>query len=763
MIISAIHIQSFGKINDLTLDLTNGINILTGGNESGKSTICNFIKFIFYGLPSKSEEKQRLISWDTSRAAGYVIFKDDGLTYRVERDAVMSRSAEGRITFSEKCAIFDNETNMPCLRGKNPGEEFFGIPENVFESTAYISQIGESRVGGRSLCEAAENILFSGDESANTKKALKKLDEARKFLWHKNKSGGKIAEMKERLDVLEKRLDSSKSVGARMIYLDGRKRELSESAEKAEREAAAVKEELERYERFTIKQLYRRCSKTRDEEAELRALHSKLCGAEETGGAHIYKNEYIDHLRSSQSELKIAAARYDDAKSGMDAARKKLGDMNEKLAVFEKFGSGGKRDALMNEMEKSRKSAAKSRLFGIMGMTGAVISASLLVASLAMGGTAAVKAIFGIIAGLCLVFAAAGFALCGKNSGNVRRICAMFGCADYAEFDELVKASKKDEAALMYIIEGKRSAESKFDEASDTLNKTSTAIIRALEAARFDISENTAESLAKAIAKCEAKKSEIEKLEILIKEKQAKLSEYTKELSQYPDDLIGQSVAEHFPPETESFDYRKKKRDYEFLTHSAASSKELIHDLEKEYSAISATGENPVKIAPEAEALKGEIASASEKFEAYVLAIEAMESASGKLREGISPKLAKTAGKVMSKLSGGKYKALGVDGDFAMSYFDGVTRSADSLSAGTSDIAYLSLRIALMDMLCKRSVPPFVFDESFARLDEKRLSNTLELLYRLYGGEYGQCFVFTCHERESEIMKNIGAFNDIRL
>ena len=49
------------------------------------------------------------------------------------------------------------------------------MPESVFESTAYIRQLGESKIGGRSLLEASENILFSGDESAGTKKALKKL------------------------------------------------------------------------------------------------------------------------------------------------------------------------------------------------------------------------------------------------------------------------------------------------------------------------------------------------------------------------------------------------------------------------------------------------------------------------------------------------------------------------------------------------------------------------------------------------------------
>ena len=65
-----------------------------------------------------------------------------------------------------------------------------------------------------------------------------------------------------------------------------------------------------------------------------------------------------------------------------------------------------------------------------------------------------------------------------------------------------------------------------------------------------------------------------------------------------------------------------------------------------------------------------------------------------------------------------------------------------------------------MDLLCKKSVPPFIFDESFARLDDTRLANTLELLYRLYG-EYGQCLLFTCHGREREIMKNTGAFRQI--
>ena len=70
MIIEKIHIISFGKLADFTLDLSEGINIIEGGNESGKSTISAFIKFMFYGLSSDANERairgERPAKWATN-------------------------------------------------------------------------------------------------------------------------------------------------------------------------------------------------------------------------------------------------------------------------------------------------------------------------------------------------------------------------------------------------------------------------------------------------------------------------------------------------------------------------------------------------------------------------------------------------------------------------------------------------------------------------------------------------------------------------
>ncbi|WP_051993157.1 ATP-binding protein [Clostridium sartagoforme] len=53
MIISKIHIISFAGLKNKILELEDGINIIYGENEKGKSTIQNFIRIWLYGMNSK--------------------------------------------------------------------------------------------------------------------------------------------------------------------------------------------------------------------------------------------------------------------------------------------------------------------------------------------------------------------------------------------------------------------------------------------------------------------------------------------------------------------------------------------------------------------------------------------------------------------------------------------------------------------------------------------------------------------------------------
>ena len=57
MIIEKISIKSFGKLTDVSLEFSSGINIIEGQNEAGKSTIAAFIKYMLYGFDNEDSDK----------------------------------------------------------------------------------------------------------------------------------------------------------------------------------------------------------------------------------------------------------------------------------------------------------------------------------------------------------------------------------------------------------------------------------------------------------------------------------------------------------------------------------------------------------------------------------------------------------------------------------------------------------------------------------------------------------------------------------
>ena len=337
------YIKSFGKLTNLSLSLAEGVNIIEGDNESGKSTICEFIRFIFYGLPSKIGEKLRFISWDTSLASGYLVINDNGNRYRIEREVVCATSAEGKHSFREKCAIYDAETNLICVKGQTPGDVFFGGAASVFESTVYIRQTVNTKIGGSALGEEAENILFSGNESINTGKAMAKLESARVFLLHKNHRGGKIAELETERDAVDKKLESAKKAGGDIIYLEGTNSQIGEKKKESEGRLVALRAELDEYERYTVKKAYLRRKAEKARLTETEENIEKLKAPKEHGGLHIADSAYIAKLEKKQNELELAMSRYADAEKELADANAKISSMSEKLAIFERFQTSGKR------------------------------------------------------------------------------------------------------------------------------------------------------------------------------------------------------------------------------------------------------------------------------------------------------------------------------------------------------------------------------------------------------------------------------------
>ena len=113
MKIKEINISDFGSLKNKVLTLDAGLNVIYGENESGKSTVLLFIKYMLYGLGRRSasnSERERSVSWSGHSASGSMTFEHGGEDYRIERrytDGGRERryyqiTLEGKLQLTEK-------------------------------------------------------------------------------------------------------------------------------------------------------------------------------------------------------------------------------------------------------------------------------------------------------------------------------------------------------------------------------------------------------------------------------------------------------------------------------------------------------------------------------------------------------------------------------------------------------------------------------------------------------------------------------------
>ena len=59
MKIKKLKINSFGKLENTEIEFSDNINIISGKNESGKSTLLKFIISMFYGISKNKNGKKK--------------------------------------------------------------------------------------------------------------------------------------------------------------------------------------------------------------------------------------------------------------------------------------------------------------------------------------------------------------------------------------------------------------------------------------------------------------------------------------------------------------------------------------------------------------------------------------------------------------------------------------------------------------------------------------------------------------------------------
>ncbi len=167
-----LHIDGFGKFHDSTLSFDDGVNVIYGNNEAGKSTIHTFIRGMLFGLErgrgraAKNDSWSKYEPWENrAQYEGWLRLESGGTVYRIERTF-------GR---DNKSLTVINETKgLP----EEPTREFWndvlgGLNETTYDNTISIGQLKSATDGNMvgELKNYIANMNSTGDVSLNITKA----------------------------------------------------------------------------------------------------------------------------------------------------------------------------------------------------------------------------------------------------------------------------------------------------------------------------------------------------------------------------------------------------------------------------------------------------------------------------------------------------------------------------------------------------------------------------------------------------------------
>lgn len=147
-----------------------------------------------------------------------------------------------------------------------------------------------------------------------------------------------------------------------------------------------------------------------------------------------------------------------------------------------------------------------------------------------------------------------------------------------------------------------------------------------------------------------------------------------------------------------------------------------------------------------------ELREKQEYYEALVIAEDTMNEAINELGSTFGPMVNDKTADIFSRLTNGKYNKVRVSKKFDLSALETggiISRESRFLSNGTVDQAYLSLRLAVAELLARDGVRlPIFLDDVFMQYDDERLRQGLQFLAEYAEGEKEkqQIILFTCHD-----------------
>lgn len=665
MKIKNIKVNAYGNIENKDINLEEGINIIHGANESGKSTLLNYIISIFYGISRNKDGKalsdyEKYKPWNSNEFSGRISYKlENGEKYEIFRDF----NKKNPKIYNDKLEDISDRFETD----KKDGSKFFieqtGIDKQMYLSTVVSTQ-EEVRLDEKNqnmLIQKIANLAGTGEDNVSYKKALIKLQEKIRDEIGTNKTSQKPINIieKEIVEINNKIVETEKYRN-RKYEIDAEKEQILSELKKLEQQ----------------KQILQELQNSMKSEEETK---NRLEIREKNRKDNIAK---INELTNQKNTINAESERVQSAKNHLQDIIKGHKENIEKL--------NSEIEKIANEKEETQEKEKPSISFIVI----TVVLAIALICSIILIKNYIVSGILGVA-----IIANIVFYVINKNKQKVNK----------AKLREKINQEKqykreKLENQKQQIIANVNTTEKDLEKQEEEEKQVNSEL--SMLKGQIILLEKNNEKITE----------EIEQDNKAIKEESNKNKQQI--IEKYKDKNINDLLYIN--------DYQNYISKIE---ETINNNRIRIKGLEIEYNTIVPQLDEMVVLEEKREADKEKLAELREKESIINIAIENLMDAYEEMKTTITPKFTKNLSESIQKISSNKYNKVTINDENGMIIENnrGEYVEAIKLSTGTIDQLYLALRLSMIDELSKENLP-IILDESFAYSDNNRLKNMLQYL-----------------------------------
>lgn len=696
MKISTLHVRGFGKIEDFSITLSSGLNVIYGPNESGKSTLMAFIKASLYGLKGGRASKEGLVAeskrympWNNGAFGGYISFElDNRSSYRIDRafdSGVVKLYDE---SFNDITSLFADSKD-----GSGISERLIGLGESLFDRTVYIKQLGTriDNAASKDLIDRISNIRQSGSEDISYKKANAALKEALK------QQVGTDRSYTRPLDIINKRLEELNLIKNR---IQKENKELLDTRIKQEELAKQIN-------RLSSKEI-------------LFAKLIEFCQLKERVKHQYEKNEELlfvqEEIKKVQNNINIMSKDITELDIEIDNNSKQLALLSEQQAISDQSEH-------QQRLEKEKVWCKNLNIYIIIALI-AFIGAGF--------GAFVVRVISPGVAGILSLIALALVVLKLKSTRAVKGLELVL-----KEFYENSNKSKNQLSNFQRIDQILQQQRVNLNNRIVNEKNQYEKLIKRLENQNTNLEQRDIVALEKELdGVCET----ISELRLAVK-----LS-----LTRAENDIVINII------ENNSQDQLTNITELKQFVITEIQQKKLENATLEATIKKSGVVQNEELVEGEIASLTQQKRQLEQRGEALSIAIKILEEATNDVQKKYIPVMNKVFRSTFSGLTTRKYSDIRAGENLNIMLSDPNTQTivpVNLLSSGTIDQLYLALRIAISETVLKINEGlPFIMDEPFAQYDDTRTDNALRCIYDI--SKKQQVIIFTCKQREVDLIKN---------